>query len=388
MAEKMTSINFEILTWARKNSGTSLSEAYQKFGKEKIDSWESGKDFPTYAQLRSLSDYYKKPMAIFFFPNPPKIRDLQASCRTLPIQMYSVFTRDLVSVLNRARSMQLNLYELYDGKNPALVRFSDFNFDSNNIENAAAQLRDFLNAPLSEQKKVHKMTDYFEYWRDKFYNAGIFVFKDAFKDMDISGFCLYDQEFPVIFINNTYSFTRQVFTLFHEIFHLMAKTSGLDIFNDTKLKQYVIGDNAIIENFCNKFSSVFLVPNDDFINYYKSIDPHNEDDIKKLANLYSVSREVVLRKIRDLGDISNEEYKLRAEKYNVDYFRVKNKNSNDSSSGDYYNTQISYKGNRYIETAFNKYYEGRISVSQLSNYMGMTIPNLQTLAGRKGWIAL
>ena len=168
----------------------------------------------------------------------------------------------------------------------------------------------------------------------------------------------------------------------------MAKTSGLDIFNDTKLKQYVIGDNAIIENFCNKFSSVFLVPNDDFINYYKSIDPHNEDDIKKLANLYSVSREVVLRKIRDLGDISNEEYKLRAEKYNVDYFRVKNKNSNDSSSGDYYNTQISYKGNRYIETAFNKYYEGRISVSQLSNYMGMTIPNLQTLAGRKGWIAL
>lgn len=387
MAEKMTSINYKILKWARENSGTTLAEAYQKFGQEKIDLWESGKDFPTYAQLRSLSDYYRKPMAIFFFPNPPHMKDLQASCRTLPTQMYSVFTRNLVSVLDKARSMQLNLYEVYDGKTPALLRFSDCQFDTNNIENAAIQLRDVLNAPLFEQKKIHKMDDYFEYWRDKFYNAGIFVFKDAFKDMDVSGFCLYDNEFPVIFINNTYSFTRQVFTLFHEVFHLMAKTSGLDMFNDNKLKQYVIGNDATIENFCNKFASVFLVPNDDFAVNYKNIDPRNDNDIQKLANLYSVSREVILRKIKDRGDISSDEYNLRAEKYNEDYFRVKKKNTN-NSSGDYYNTQISYKGNRYIETVFSKYYEGGISVSQLSNYMGMTIPNLQTLAGRKGWIAL
>ena len=64
------------------------------------------------------------------------------------------------------------------------------------------------------------------------------------------------------------------------------------------------------------------------------------------------------------------------------------KSASDKSGGDYYNTQVSYKGNRYIETAFGRYYEGSITVSQLSGYMGMTIPNLQTLASKKGWMVL
>lgn len=387
MAEKMTSINFEMLKWARDNSGTTINEAYERFGKEKIDLWETGKDYPTYAQLRALSDYYRKPMAIFFFPNPPKIKNLLASCRTLPVELYSIFNRDLITALNKARSLQLSLYDLYNGINPSIVTLQNCQFDISNIENAAMQLRDFLNAPLSEQKKIKKMDDYFEYWRDKFYNAGIFVFKDAFKDMDVSGFCLYDDEFPVILINNSYSFTRQVFTLFHEAFHLMAKTSGVDIFDDDKLNHFVIGENAQIEQFCNRFASVFLVPNDDFIINYKDVNPHNDDDVQKLARLYSVSREVILRKIKDRGDISNEEYERRSRNYNADYFRVK-KSASDKSGGDYYNTQVSYKGNRYIETAFGRYYEGSITVSQLSGYMGMTIPNLQTLASKKGWMVL
>lgn len=388
MAEQMTSINYEMLKWARENSGTSIEEAYRKFGQTKIDAWESGIEYPTYAQLRSLSDYYRKPIAIFFFPQPPKIKNLQASCRTLPSELYSLFNRELVAVINKARALQLNLYELYDNKNPALIRFSDFVFDTKDIEKCAVELRELLDAPLSEQKKVRKMKDYFEYWREKFYNVGIFVFKDAFKDMDVSGFCLYDDEFPVIFINNKYSFTRQVFTLFHEVFHLMAKTSGLDIFNDRDLNQFAIGDNALIENYCNKFASVFLVPDDDFAKNYKGIDPHSDDDIKKLANVYSVSREVILRKIKDRGEISSDEYAKRAEKYNDEYFRISKKSDDNNNGGNYYNTQISYKGNQYIEVAFSKYYEKRITISQLSNYMGMTIPSLQTLASRKGWIVL
>ena len=383
----MTSINHNILVWARENSGTSLTEAYQKFGKVKIDAWESGTDYPTYAQLRALSDYYRRPMAIFFFPEPPKIKDLSASCRTLPSQLHSLFSRNFVKILDEARIMQLNLYDLYDGKNPALIHFSDCTFDIDDIENAAKQLRDFLNAPLAEQKSVKGMDSYFEYWRDKFYNAGIYVFKDAFKDMDISGFCLYDDEFPIIFINNSYSFTRQVFTLFHEVFHLMAKTSGLDIYNDLALNTHVTGYNKKIEMFCNKFASVFLVPNEDFSIVYRNINPHDDNDIQRLANRYSVSREVILRKLLDRGEIDNKEYDEKSALYTTDYFRVK-KNNNDNTHGNYYNTQISYKGIRYVETAYSKYYEGRISISQLSNYMKMKIPHLQTLAERKGWIAL
>ena len=49
------------------------------------------------------------------------------------------------------------------------------------------------------------------------------MFKDSFKADDVSGLCLCDEEYPVILLNNKMSFTRQIFTVFHEIYHLFAK---------------------------------------------------------------------------------------------------------------------------------------------------------------------
>lgn len=37
---------------------------------------------------------------------------------------------------------------------------------------------------------------------------------------------------PIIMINNSMSFARQNFTLFHELYHLIANTSGAEIIRD------------------------------------------------------------------------------------------------------------------------------------------------------------
>ena len=48
MADKMTAMNPKLLIWAREASGTTLAEAEEKFGKDRLTKWESGSDFPTY----------------------------------------------------------------------------------------------------------------------------------------------------------------------------------------------------------------------------------------------------------------------------------------------------------------------------------------------------
>lgn len=380
----MTSINSDILKWARISSGTSLEEAEDKFGKEKIKAWEEGADFPTYAQLKSLCNFYRKPVAVFFFPEPPEMKNIQTSCRTLPSQLSYIFSRKLIAILDKARVMQLNLYELNNGQNPFREKLFNIKIDCNDIATAARQLRNTLHAPLEVQKKIKYKSESFEYWRDRFYDLGIYVFKGAFRDSDISGFCLYDDEFPIIYINNSFSFTRQIFTLFHEVFHLLNQTSGIDIFNDKDLMQYLTNKtDAYIERSCNEFSGQFLVPDDDFEIIIKG-KIISDKLISDLADIYSVSREVILRKFLNRGAITESEYIDKSQEYIEDYFR--NKKSNDKDNhGNYYNNQIAYKGKHYIELAFSQYYSNNITIVQLSRYMDMKISSIQSLAEKKGW---
>ncbi len=98
MAEKITSINKSMLTWARESTVTPIEVMEEKF--KNIRKWESGDDYPTYAQLRALSDYYRKPIVVFFFPEPPKMKNIASSFRTFPSAVGSVFNRNNVQIMS------------------------------------------------------------------------------------------------------------------------------------------------------------------------------------------------------------------------------------------------------------------------------------------------
>lgn len=389
MAEKMTSINPSILTWCRESCGISIEDASIRFGADRIRKWENGEDYPTYSQLRQLCEYYRKPIAVCFFPEPPVLKSLPASFRTIPSSIqHRMFGREITELLDDARVMQLNLYELHDNQNARYALFSSMKFSSD-IPVMAQQLRKVLNAELATQKSIKKASDHFEYWRDKFAEIGIFVFKEAFGNDDTSGFCIYDNTFPVIYINNSLSFTRQIFTLFHELCHIIHGTSGIDIINDQFYHANLSLQDLAIEKDCNSFAGVFLVPDDDFCQIIINQKP-SEQCVAKLAALYGVSREVILRKFLDLKYITQSEYEERSAQYLDDYYRHKD-NETDAqkeSRGNYYNTQASYKGSRYIELVFKQYYTNKISLSQAAQYMNMRIPSLRIFAEKKGWGSL
>ena len=69
-------INNDILVWARQELNITQEEVADSMGRniEDIVNWEEGKDYPTYAQLEKLAyTIYKRPLAVFFFPNIPNI---------------------------------------------------------------------------------------------------------------------------------------------------------------------------------------------------------------------------------------------------------------------------------------------------------------------------
>jgi len=83
-------VNPDMLRWARKTSGFDIDDVGVKLRRKRITSetiasWEKGTASPTYVQLERLAyEIYKRPLALFFFPEPPEEETPAESFRTLP----------------------------------------------------------------------------------------------------------------------------------------------------------------------------------------------------------------------------------------------------------------------------------------------------------------
>ena len=143
-------------------------------------------------------------------------------------------------------------------------------------------------------------------WRQALYRVGIFVFKDAFREESFSGFSLYDDVFPIIYVNNSAAKTRQIFTLFHELGHLLFHTSGIDPLDDQYVERLPERPRHI-EVLCNRFAAQFLVPEKAFEAAFAGQRP-TERTAEILAARFHVSREFIFRKFLDRDLITHEDY--------------------------------------------------------------------------------
>jgi len=192
--------------------------------------------------------------------------------------------------------------------------------------------------------------------------------------------------FPVIYINNSQAKIRQIFTLFHELAHLLFKTGGIDLRHNDFI-QRMRGPNKRVEVFCNKFAGEFLVPTEAI---KPRIRNHTIDNnlLTRLARNYSVSREVILRKCLDLNHITKAFYEAKVKEWNEERL-ARDSSGSDSSHPTYYDVKGAYLGAYYIDAAFSRYYQKRISVDQLADYLGVNdknVPGMETRLLSRGGV--
>jgi Zn-dependent peptidase ImmA (M78 family) len=384
-------VNPELLRWARVSVGMSLEDVAHRFKKdvEEIEAWEQpGGASPTYAQLEKLAyEIYKRPLALFFFPEPPQEESIEQSFRTLPEYELQRIPPRIRILRRKAKVLQLNLAELYEGVNPAQSNISrDLSFSPEvAASKMAEEVRAYLGIGLAEQQTWKQAEDAFKHWRDVLEEHGIYVFKDTFNppgkkrapriDSPFSGFCLYDDHFPLIYVNNNNADTRQIFTLFHELAHLLMHTGGVDTRQDDYI-EYLSGDDKRIEVLCNRFASEFLVPASDFDQRVQGL-AIDEPAISTLAGLYCVSREVILRRLLDQDRVSKSYYDEKVKQWFAE--RVKN----GGTGGSHYLNKGAYLGERYIELVFSHYHQNRITLEQAAEYLGETAKNMP---GMEDWL--
>ena len=391
-------INPKVLKWARESSGKTLEDVAARLKKEPetILSWEEGPASPTYVQLETLAySVYKRPIAIFFFPSPPVEENPEASFRTLPRSEIEKLNPQTRLLLRDGVAFRISLYELTNGKNPSdSLIYSDLKLSTDvNIKIGALKVRDYIGKKTIESiRKSRRSDEALRIWRDAVEKCGVFTIKNSFKDEEFWGFCLYDEIFPIIYLNSETTKTKQIFTLFHELAHVLLRTGGIT----TRSNSYITrlhGQSRVLERYCDQFAVEFLVPEDEFRVKLRRKQP-SYDLALELGEGFKVSADVIIRRMYELEYIDQElfdSYLSRRNQEFEQYRKLEQLMKLDKKRKikiDYSVIQAAYISNTFLQLVFRKYYEGGISIEQLAEHLRVktkSIPGIEELVLKRGY---
>src|ERR1700733_3732126 len=376
-------INATILTWARERNGFSIEELAEKIhvSPHEIEMWEEEIEVPSYARLESIADCLKMPIAVFFFPEPPNVDDPKKKFRRLPDYEFARLSSDTIQTIHLAQAYQDSLVELSFGTFPEKQIFRKLDSQSLSPRALARKTREYLGITIQQQFKFRSPEKAFKAWRHALEKVGVFTFKDSLKDRFISGFCLLDDRFPVIIVNNSNSFARQVFTIAHELGHILFGVNGVTDVDETYFK-FMDADERALEIRCNKFAAELLVPHEEFQKDIPDFRASGAAIIPSLASKYSVSREVILRRLLDQNLVTSEEYEAMSAQWNKDYLRSRDEKR---KGGNSYLTRLSYLGEGFTHLAFENYHEGRLTKTQVATHLNINARYVDKLEGYLRW---
>src|SRR5438309_382172 len=99
-------VKADLLVWARMSAQISLGDAARKatVKEDQLKAWEEGDGHPSIPQLRKLARVYKRPLAVFYLPTPPKTFDALRDFRRLPRDRQGKQSPELAFEIRRARA--------------------------------------------------------------------------------------------------------------------------------------------------------------------------------------------------------------------------------------------------------------------------------------------
>ena len=287
------------------------------FQMEKLKKWLDVSDttLPTILQAKKIAKCLHMPFAgLYMNTGDINIRAIPA------IKNYRTFYGSLSvddSSLNIAICDVLQerdfLIEESEELGLQIPAFSVPSISSEDPADWAKIIREYYALSLADQYRCGSSRQFYLYLRERLERQGIFVqcFTDVSVDI-VRGFSIYDAKMPIIGINNEDRAPAKSFSLIHELVHLLKRESSVCniMYNATS--------SQAEEVFCNAVAGELLVPRDAFRivltnGGYKH--PYTADDIRLIAKRFSVSREVIIRRLLDTDRISNNEYDTYADEF-------------------------------------------------------------------------
>lgn len=380
----------KVLLFARKSAGFSIEEIVSKLKRksinaEVINTWESAGGEITLSVLRSLADYYKRPLTFFFLKQPPDEPIIPTDFRTLPNDEKTIavqvklppkamfFIRRAKFIQQKTHELEINLGWNLKKKLPQIdlskkpCKFSEI-------------IRKKLQIDINEQSKWKEPNIALKRWIVIIEKQGVIIQQDSININDgFRGFSLTGDNklMPLIFLSTKDSPNGRIFTLLHEFCHLMLSESGVKIDED---KVYFDKNIQSIESFCNEFAASVLVP-DTFLLQHELVqgvqkNSFSDSSLEQLAKYFAVSREVIVLRLKKLNKVDQNFYNLKKNQWS----KLENKKNTGRKYWDI--SYLNSNGAVFVSMVYESYHKNLIDASQLLSNLNFKSKYIEKVENR------
>lgn len=277
--------NNSTLRLAREYFGLSQTAFGKKFkmSQSVVSNIENGSRPLEQEQIKGLNDFF----AEHFFKNKVEIpsqklfyRKLASTSKSLVIAFEARLT--LISMII---GKLLDKVDIPENKLPS-IDLEDHNF---NYEYLATEIRlklGVLRGPIDDIVKLLEKSGIIIHFFDF-----DFISSDNRK---FDGVSTYVNGVPLILINNKIPNSRKVFTIAHELAHLIFHFD------------YIIREDRDKEREANSFASAFLAPKEEVQMYFKGL---SKKKLFELKSIWKISAAAILYRSMEIGNINKDWYK-------------------------------------------------------------------------------
>jgi Zn-dependent peptidase ImmA (M78 family) len=246
-----------VIAWAIRESGFSPSALATMIGvpESEIDGWIRGKR-PDLTKLQALAKAVKRPVSAFFLPAPPEPSGPAVKFRSAAsARARGLIPEERLRIREAERLQQLAAWVARDmGLDAPDVPLNTIDDDPDRVAKA---IRARLHVSLETQLSWSSASEALRAWREAVEGLGVIVLMFPMGEESCRGFSIWDEAAPIVAINTAWLPEARVFTLLHEVAHLVTRTNSACA-EEHAPRSSTAGDR--LERWCDRVAAAVLVP--------------------------------------------------------------------------------------------------------------------------------
>jgi len=358
----------EILRWARDRAGLHESDLRKRF--PKLREWETGTRKPTLKQLERYAQATRAPIGFLFLATPPEEPIPIPDFRTMSNRTMTRPSPNLLDTIYLCQQRQAWYQEHARANNFEPVGFVGTVTRTGQVVEVASTIRERLGLDLEARRQCATWEDALRAFIEQSDQAGVMVMcsgvvlNNNHRKLDpeeFRGFALADRQAPLIFINGADTKSAQMFTLAHELAHLWIGETALSSVEIAREEEQAV------EQWCNAVAAEVLVP---LSSLRPAIQAKESLDVTKarLARQFKVSTLVILRRLRDIGHLTNRQFFTAFEEELARLTELQKK----SGGGNFYLSQSARVSKRFARALVESTLEGQTLYRDAMKMLGLS----------------